>query len=412
MASSKKHHAKDGLRLRGNVYWTRDPRDGKERSTGCKDRPLARAVRSEWEKQAVDPRYAASQNTTVADMIADALEGKRHRKGRVSKTLTSDTMQFYKSRLGQVARYFEVDAPIAKIDYDSVGAYMHTRLSEPGARTGRTLHPHTLHDELMVLRYALHRQKRHGNYQGDPDYVTRKGEFSAAYEPEKRALAWGEIPKLLTALAYGAERRVIQWTTVLRARELHTSGLSVADVARKMGVVRRTAVRYLAMPLVDPRADGLAHAQAAAWIIATAARVSEMRRATTPDHDLVTWRVFMRGTKSRKARGWIPIAPPFRRFLEFALHGRPKTGTLFAYWKNINRVLVVACKRAGIPRVSPNDLRRTHLNLLSEAGINNSTLKGVSRHSTTRMLDEVYTRTDIEAVEHLISGVTEPTEGD
>lgn len=412
MAGSKKHHSKDGLRLRGAIYWTRDPRTGKDTSTGCKDRSAARSVRAEWERQAANPRYAAAQGTTVEHMIADALEGKIHRKGRVAKTITADTMQFYGRKLGHARRIFGAETPIGQIDFDAVGRYINTRLSEPGAKRGTRVQPHTVHKELSALRFALRRQVRHGNYPHDPDYVTRKGEFSDGYEPEKRTLTWTDIPKLLTALVQGTTQTV-PWATLAAARKLREEGCSVGEVAAELGVSRSTALRYLNVPLADPRAAAVEHAQAAAWIICTAARVSEMRLAQLKDHNFTTWRVYMRGRKSKKSTGWIPIAPPFRRLLEFATHGRPKTGPIFDKWGNINRGLELACERAGLAKVSPNDLRRTHTDLLSKAGVNNSTLKGVSRHSTTRMLDEVYTREDIGGIEHLLSAVAfEPESGD
>lgn len=340
-------------------------------------------------------------------MILEALEAKRYRKGRVAGSITGDTMGFYERKLGHSARILGIDTPLAQVDYDAIGRYIKTRMGEPGARRGETVKQHTVFKEIAILRFALKLQKRKGRYPHDVDYVTRVGEFSDAYEPEKRALTWKQIPRLLAALVTGTTQSV-PWETLKRARELRDEGRPIAEVAELMQVAYATAHRYLDMPLAEPRAEAIEHAQMTAWIIATATRISEARRAEMQDHDLTTWRVFIRGKKSKRALGWIPIAPPFRRYLEFAIAGRPKTGPLFSPWGNVSRGLSLACERAGLAPVSPNDLRRTHTSLLSHAGVNNTTLKGVSRHSTTRMLDEIYTTDDIDAVAHLLSVVTEP----
>lgn len=354
-------------------------------------------------------------------MIVDALAAKKNRPGRVGGTLAKDTLDFYAKKFGQVARVFGVDTPISLIDYDAVGRYITLRLSEPGARNGTTVKNHSVSKELEVLRFGLHVQAKLGRYAHNVDFVTRKGEFAKAYTPERDHLTWSQIPQLLSALLLGSAQAVTS-ETITKARALKAAGKTLAQIGEALGVAPTTAHRTLNMTPAQPSPAAINQTQMAAWYIATAGRLSEIEQATMADHvrtvvrdeagnEIVQWRVFMRGTKSKKARGWIPIHSEFHRYLEFALAGRPKTGPIFAKWQNADRALYAACRRAGIKEMSANDLRRTHASLLSQAGMNNSMLKEITRHETTRMLDEVYAVGNIDAVERALRNAL-PGKGD
>jgi len=51
-----------------------------------------------------------------------------------------------------------------------------------------------------------------------------------------------------------------------------------------------------------------------------------------------------------------------------------------------------ACARAGIPRCTPNDLRRTYSTWLRADGVPNELSAPTMGHKDTRMLDRVYAR--------------------
>lgn len=303
-------------------------------------------------------------------MIAHAMEAHRHAKGRLGGRVTEKTIRYHEEKLGHFARIFGEARTLSSVDYDLVGAYIRQRESEPGSATDTSVSPSTIGKELKDLRFALKLQRARGAYQRDVDHVTRTNAFAAGSEKRERYLPWPEIAALIAAVAdYGPQ-----------AGEL-------GDKASANQTMR---------------------AQQVAWHIAVGGRFSESEHAEMKDHDLVNWRVRVRGTKSKKADARIPIAPAFRRLLEFSLWGRPKTGKLFKPWLNFNRALKRACERAQIARCSTNDLRRTHMTLLHQAGIPNEVLKNISRHTTTRMLDERYAVDDVAATAALIAGVEWP----
>jgi hypothetical protein len=113
------------------------------------------------------------------------------------------------------------------------------------------------------------------------------------------------------------------------------------------------------------------------------------------------------GTKTRRAHRALPLAdhPPLRALLEAVLSGAPGTsgtrgtpgspGTpLFPRWSNIRRDLEAACTAAGVPRVSPNDLRRTFGTWCRMAGMPTDRIAVLLGHADARMVERVYGRLD------------------
>lgn len=328
----------------------------------------------------------------------------RGRAGRVQKTVTDDTLQYYERKLGHWQRIIGHATPIVEIDYDRVGNVIAQRRSEGAEQP-------TIFKELSAVRRALWFEKNRGLYPHDPDKVTRKGEFASGYVPVKRHLTWETIPRLIASILRGSAQ-ALTWDVINRAKELYASGRTLTEVGSALGCSQPNAHRIVHMTApAEPTPVAIEHAQIVAWLIATAGRLAEVWRARLEDHDLVAWTVFLRGTKTKRSAARVPIAPPYRPYLQFALNGRPERGPLFTPWTNINRGLELACKRVGIPRVSPNDLRRTHTTLLAshpERPIPNSALLPVSRHTTTRMLDEVYVHHDLESTMRMLERLEAP----
>jgi integrase len=396
----KRSQAKDGLWLRGRVWWTRI--NGERISTGCKDREAARVWRAAREREAANPANAAAAKETIDDMIRMVLEDRAHANGRTGTTVCSQTLSYYETKLGHISRILGRDTPLSTVDYVCVGRYLAQRKDEGASQLTR-------HKELTAFRLGLRLEKQGGRYPHDVDYVTRAKRFAQGYVPRQRYLTWEEIPKLLTALLVRAANCVPP-ERIQRARQLRAAGKTLREVAEELGVTPQSASRYFADDAGQPTQRDLLRAQRIAWFIATAGRASEMRRAEMEDHALERWAVRIRRTKTGGGAAWIPIAPPFRRILEFALHGRPNQGALYPPISNgsLNRMLRLACKRAGIERVSPNDLRRTHASLLRQAGIALEDIAPILGHTSTEMLQRVYGRTNVEALGRALARVQIP----
>jgi hypothetical protein len=90
----------------------------------------------------------------------------------------------------------------------------------------------------------------------------------------------------------------------------------------------------------------------------------------------------------------VPVATrPQLELLRYALtHAEGEDPALFLPWQNVRRDLREACKRAGIPPCSPNDLRRTFATWLRAAGAPTDLIAPVMGHADTRMVERVYGR--------------------
>lgn len=122
-------------------------------------------------------------------------------------------------------------------------------------------------------------------------------------------------------------------------------------------------------------------------------RKSEMLRAlridATPDATMVQ----LRGTKTERASRTVPVVLDWQRdLLRLALtHAEGKGGLLFTPWANAYRDLTLACRTAGVPKVSFNDLRRTHATWMRDAGVSASNVGAMLGHAaTSAMVERVY----------------------
>lgn len=262
------------------------------------------------------------------------------------------TSVYYRSKLGQLVRILGADTRLSQLDAGSVNRFIDQRRAEGVSQ-------HTLSKELGALRQMLRVAKYNGRYPGDIDALFPVG-FDGGYSPRRRYLTWDEIPKLLAAL--------------------------------------------------QPRHRGWV-----AFALATGGRESEVARAERQDVAPTLDVVQLRGTKTELADDAVAIPSAFRPWLKLALElGGEKV--LFGVWSNSVRDLAAACKRAGIPKVSPNDLRRTHATLMRKSGVSTDLVARQLRHADTRMVERVYGRLSAEDVrDQLTAREThsgEPTEAD
>ena len=189
----------------------------------------------------------------------------------------------------------------------------------------------TIIKEIRAAQTLARFAKRRGAFSGNPELFRPEG-LEDDYEPGERYLLPEELPALLAVLS--------------PKRAAHVA-LSVA---------------------IGPR-------------------YSEAFRVEPKDVDVAAWTVYIGGTKTKRSRDRIPIADPFRGLLAAALPFLP-----LEPWANMTRDLERACLRAGIAKVTSNDLRRTHGSWLVEAGVPDSLVSRVLRHVDERMVRRVYGR--------------------
>jgi len=306
------------------------------RSTQCTDRKAAEARARLWERDAADPEHAARRNATLGDALSLLLRTREEqaRAGRRS----AETALFYRHKAGHLTRVFETDANGAPVPYPllrllprEVDRYVSQRREEGASES-------SIHKELVTLRAALKLARRAGLWNGDPAALLPVA-FAPEYKPRSRFLTRRELARLLSELSPDRAARV-------------------------------------------------------AFMVATSAEWSATVRALRNDVALDHSAVHLRGTKRTTRDRVVPIATqPQLELLRYALtHAEGEDPALFLPWQNVRRDLREACKRAGIPPCSPNDLRRTFATWLRAAGAPTDLIAPVMGHADTRMVERVYGR--------------------
>ena len=313
---------------------------GRRVSTGCRSTTAAQHAADELERAAVDPRHKAANAATFGSACQQFKE-KVELRVKMGKR-SQQTVEFYRFKLAHLVRVLGKGRRMSEIDAVAIGRYLKTRASE-GA------HPSSLNKELIALRQVLKYARQRGEFSSDVEAVMPLG-FDHEYVPRETFLSPAEAWALL--------------------------GLFVAK--------RKGA----------STADGVQLAARTAFFLATGCRDGELARARREDVDLGRWLVTIRGTKTRRSRRVVPVVlPDCRRLLVGAMMPPArKDGLLFGRWHNPVRDLALACELAGVPRVTPNDLRRTHAHWLRASGIDPALIAPVLGHVDSRMCERVYGR--------------------
>jgi integrase/recombinase XerC len=204
----------------------------------------------------------------------------------------------------------------------------------------------TISRELTCLRQMLKIAKRAKVYALDLDEVMPM-DFSPEYKPVTRTLRLEDFPKLWAELPGDQERA---WV---------------------------------------------------AYALVTGADVGDVERAEPQDYDLARQVVRVRGTKTATRDAEVPIMPDMRELFEWA-HAR-----LPLSWPRASKGLGEACRRAGIPHLSPKDLRRTAASMLVAGGANISLVSRFLRHSSDTMARKVYGHVRPEELRSLLIQQTE-----
>ncbi len=252
------------------------------------------------------------------------------------------TLKMYTTKAGHLIRLLGADTSLATIDADKVDGYINQRREE-GAGS------YTISKDLCALRQTLKVARRAGRYQRTLEEVM-PSEFATEYEPRRRWLTEAEVEKLCAELS----------------------------------PERAARIRY---------ALGLG------------CRMSEVLRACEGDIDWERRIARVHGTKTHKSDDDVPILPEMERHLRIALRdAKPESGLLFpSRWPSNWRDMERACKRAGIPLPTWNDLRRTAGTWLRRRGVAPHLIGRFLRHGSSVMAERVYARLDAEGLGALLS---------
>lgn len=238
------------------------------------------------------------------------------------------TLHMYEVKLGHVARIFGVSRRMSDLMPPS-GARLVDAYIEQRRSEGAV--DNTISRELTCLAQLLKLAKRDGEYEGDIAAVLPVG-FSPKYKPTKRVLAREDVGKLLAALRTENER---------------------------------------------------------AWVclaIAIAGDPVDVEAARREDYDPARRVFHVKGTKNDARNAEVPVLDMFRELFDYALPRLPVS------WPGASNGVGRACKRAGIPHLSPKDLRRTASSWLMEAGADQPIVSRFMRHTNDTMVRTTYGR--------------------
>jgi integrase len=323
----------------GGVYWCEyhDPKRGRvKRSTKVRDREAARKVRQRYEREAQDPAYLSQDETAIS--VATAVENLID-SGLLD--VAPATVKFYDQKTRHVARLLG-HRPITDLrdNVSLVKQYIKVRQDEGAQRP-------TVYKELVALRQVLHAAREDGVIDFDPRMCFPR--FRSGYVPKERWLTPGEFLALLGAFRPWQE----------------------GD---------------------DPRY----HTQGAPWrqlwivvAVYTGGRDSEVDAIDWEGIDWAGKRLRIPGTKTDGSDRWVPLMPALEAVLARCKQAK---GPVVGEWTNVRRDLHAACKRAGIPPCSPNDLRRTYATWLANMGTAENVLIALMGHTSSRMIRKVYAK--------------------
>ena len=315
----------------GKSYWTN--LGGKRVTTGCPTIETARRWKERKLVERADPRRAASETATLGDAMRE-LYAEMRRRGRADGTRTR-----CKQKLAHFPRLWGEDCKLAEIDARKVGSYIDARMADSPEGTGfLTPKRITIRDELAFLRQMLKLARRQGLYAYAIDDVLPEA-FETGHKPRKDWVTEENLPKLLAH--------------------------------------------------VEPR-----HAAHLLFFVCTAGRLADSYRARREDFDTKKWTALVRGSKTDGSFRTIPLDEFLHPWVRQMLKLAEGEDVLFRPWPNFHRDLREACKRAEIPLVSSNGLRRTFGKWHRLHGYSLDTISKLFGHTTAKLVRDVYADVD------------------
>lgn len=143
------------------------------------------------------------------------------------------------------------------------------------------------------------------------------------------------------------------------------------------------------------------------WILVatySGARLSEVEGLDWSDLSFSPPELRLRGNKTKGSFRKLPL----HERLQHELSPRRTSGPVVEPWANVRRDLKLACEKAGVPRITPNDLRRTFASWLLQASESNFVVSRLLGHSSTKMVDLVYGQISTETLRAAVEKLPKP----
>lgn len=356
MARIFRRRGSDGKWLKVYYCWVPNPETGgtRRKSTKCTNPVAAQRRADQLELEALDPDSAAQAKATLNDAI-ELLIRDRESQAKGGKR-SMETVGFYQKKGGVLisavpeALSLEEGATVMLRDVNGplVDEYIILRRNDGASES-------TIQKELTTWRAAMRLAKRRRWWKGDLEETFPK--FGADYEPKERFLLPHEVYPLREAFIRPTKYR---------------GGSEGPERGRELWAV-------------------------VAFMVATGAEWSAVWRARRSDidtSDSSNWFVQVHGKKRKTRERPVPIVFwPFGLLLQDALEcADGEHGLFLDHSGSFRHRLTEACKRAGIPHLSPNDLRRTHGKWLRLVGVTPHVIGTSLGHADGRMAERVYAK--------------------
>lgn len=345
--ATKAQLEKLGVYWRNGFAWIQHR--GRRSSLRTADPEAALLAAQRIHRKTADPAYAAASERTlsaVAESWLDAAPTDANRR----KPPTPETLEMYGYHIGHLNRLLGADRPLVELDSAAFDGYVAARRREYiGKSETKHVSARTVDKELGTMRQILR-------------FALRRGWFHRPLEA------------VLPVSAGGTYEPLRRW--------LPLEGL-----------------RLLLAQLPPARAA------TCAYIVATSADWSAVERAVREDLGTLRYcnrTVMVRGSKNPKRWRAVPVLALFGELLEaprlwLVAHGA------FPPWGNSARDLAAACKRAGVPRVTVRDLRRSHGKILRARGVSPHLIGSMLGHVDSRMAELVYATIEPEDLGRLVA---------
>ncbi len=255
---------------------------------------------------------------------------------------------------------------------DDVTDYIKARLAEHGQPKPKEqphhkqqfekVSRHTVHKELTTLGRALRLSRKAGFFVGHVEDLM-PDDFDKGYKPRERYLTPDEFERLLLVLQPGWQI----WTAIacyLGARSSEVEGLHWEHIQWPERLVHLHGTKTEESDRVVPVPQQLVEI-------------------------LIPLRTYEVLDELKRSTGEIRLSE----------------GAIVPAWSNDSRDLRQACKRAGIARVSPNDMRRTFASWLAQGNQSTLRIAKLLGHTTTRMAEQVYARLSTQSLSEAIKAL-------